>query len=249
MKRFSAAFVLTAVVAAVMAATASAWSGVVTLISCGQVDVVLPDENGQAWFVEIVQDSTSIVNVMSPDGPGSASKDLAVGFRLTDGNEHLVTVKVGNAANRNDFKSRTGYVTNCGPITGTPGPAGPAGPKGDKGDTGATGPQGPAGNAGPVGPRGSDGALGAKGDTGLPGLPGPAGKQGEAGPRGVSTSSTSLGLRGPRGERGPAGPRGKAGVAGKRGAPGKCRKVKPKPPGGACEGDCRERTLRGGQSG
>lgn len=140
-----------------LAPGAFAWNGEkVDLVSCGEVDISVPHENGP-WGYEIRQ-WTGLSSVVLSSGttpsPLFGTKHLSIGVRGTDAAEHLITVKVGNASNLNDgangaLPDGSGYFTNCGPLppgqTGSQGEDGPEGPKGDPGYDGQDGTDGAAG--------------------------------------------------------------------------------------------------------
>jgi hypothetical protein len=182
--------------------SAYAWSGAqITDISCPEIHVYLPKENG-SWKVKGVVGATTVVDVNVNTTAGA--KTVVVGnFYAPSAAEATATVTVGNAVNINDGKVvKSVTFVNCAGPVGTPGPAGP------KGDSG---PQGPTGPAGPKGDRGETGADGLPGSPGNPGAPGVDGKNGVDGIPGLDGKAGLNGLTGAVGQRGKQGLRGKTG--------------------------------------
>lgn len=163
------AFVPTLVLAALMAATASAQTRPQLVVLSAEADLQAELLSIHGEYFTWANDGEVVVTlVRSPltvlsAGGADILAQLPAG--LSPGT-YLLSVSRGPGIPQND----TAMIT-----IGAVGPPGPQGPEG---------PQGPAGEPGPQGPQGVPGPQGPAGPQGLPGPQGPTGPQGAVGPQG-----------------------------------------------------------------
>jgi hypothetical protein len=148
---------------------------VLTLISNGQIDALLP---------AVAPGSYRLLLSLSKRDKSSSDSARVDEFWFT----------LGSAGETGP----AGPSGAAGPQgqTGLSGPAGPVGPSGPAGPMGVSGPAGLMGVSGPAGPSGPAGAAGAQGLQGLQGIPGPAGPQGVPGPAGSGGAASIASLDG-----------------------------------------------------
>ena len=152
---------LAAVSMLVMASSALAWTPTSLTMSCGQIDVSLPDAGTYNYSVTGLPSGT-ITTTTSPE-------------LVTIGGVYGNGLKTAHVWHGTETGTSTSYLfVNCEQPVGKEGPAGPAGPAGPKGDTGKEGAKGETGVAGTPGLTGLT-AIGAPGPAGIPGIPGVAG--------------------------------------------------------------------------
>lgn len=207
---------LVAIAALAFPTGAFAWTPTNLSLSCGQLDVSVPDAGTYNYSVTGLPNGT-FTTTTSPEW-------VTVGGVFGNG------LKTAHVWHGNESGTSVSYLfVNCTEPAGKPGPAGPEGPKGPegpagKGTPGPAGPQGPAGPGGPKGDNGPAGPGGPKGDTGPAGPQGPKGTPGPPsevpGPQGPAGPIGPIGPQGPAGPVGPAGPKGEQGIPGIAGVAG-----------------------------
>lgn len=129
-----------------MASSAMAWNGgQITSVSCPEIHLRLPVENGK-WQVWATDDQGK--TVYSVQVPGASFEQVVGGFYMPDNATHTGYVYAANAANMNDGKVKLPYqLTGCASPIGTPGPPGPTGPPGPAGPPGVGTPGAPGQDA------------------------------------------------------------------------------------------------------
>src|ERR1017187_7097800 len=141
-----------AIAAFMVPASAMAWTPTNLSLSCGQVDVSVPDAGTYSYTVTGLPSGT-FTTTTSPEW-------------VTIGGVYGNGLKTVNVKHENETGTSVSYLfVNCTTPTGTTGPAGPTGPQGPKGETGSTGAKGETGAKGTTGETGAKGVTGDKGVT------------------------------------------------------------------------------------